>query len=148
MEDVAGTVKDLISEGKVRHFGLSEASVSSIRRAHSVLPVTALQSEYSLWTREPEAEILPVLEELGIGLVPFSPLGKGFLTGTIDATTSFAANDFRRTIPRFADDARVASQTLVDLIREIGSRHSNPRALRRERRRRGGRAQRRRPRRN
>ena len=123
MEDVAGTVKELIAEGKVLHFGLSEAGASSIRRAHAVQPVTALQSEYSLWTREPEAEILPVLEELGIGLVPFSPLGKGFLTGTIDTTTELAANDFRTTIPRFAPDARQANQALVDLIRTIAQRH-------------------------
>ncbi len=114
MEDVAGTVKDLIAEGKVRYFGLSEAGAKSIRRAHAVQPVAALQSEYSLWTREPEAEILPTLEELGIGLVPFSPLGKGFLTGKIDAATQFAGNDFRSQIPRFATEARDANQALVD----------------------------------
>ena len=123
MEDVAGTVKELIAEGKVRHFGLSEAGAASIRRAHAVQPVTALQSEYSLWTREPETEIIPTLEELGIGLVPFSPLGKGFLTGTIDGATTFAANDFRATIPRFAGEAREANLALVDLIRGIGARH-------------------------
>jgi aryl-alcohol dehydrogenase-like predicted oxidoreductase len=123
MEDVAGAVRRLIDEGKVRHFGLSEAGPGSIRRAHAVQPVAALQSEYSLWTREPEAEILPVLEELGIGLVPFSPLGKGFLTGTIDANTTFASNDFRSRIPRFAESARVANQALIDLIRRIGDRH-------------------------
>jgi aryl-alcohol dehydrogenase-like predicted oxidoreductase len=124
MEDVAGTVKDLVAEGKVLHFGLSEAGVGSIRRANSVHPVTALQSEYSLWTREPEAEILPTLEELGIGLVPFSPLGKGFLTGKIDSTTQFAANDFRAQIPRFSEEARDANQALIDLVRQIGERHS------------------------
>ncbi|CAN7546913.1 aldo/keto reductase [Pararhizobium sp. LjRoot238] len=123
MEDVAGVVKDLIVEGKVLHFGLSEAGAGSIRKAHAVQPVTALQSEYSLWTREPEAEILPVLEELGIGLVPFSPLGKGFLTGKIDAGTQFAANDLRSRIPRFTEDARDANQALIDLIRRIGDRH-------------------------
>jgi aryl-alcohol dehydrogenase-like predicted oxidoreductase len=122
MEDVAGTVKDLVAEGKVLHFGLSEAGAGSIRRANAVHPVTALQSEYSLWTREPEAEILPTLEELGIGFVPFSPLGKGFLTGKIDASTQFADNDFRGKIPRFADQARAANQSLVDLIRHIGER--------------------------
>lgn len=124
MEDVAGTVKDLIAEGKVRYFGLSEAGAESIRRAHAVQPVAALQSEYSLWTREPEAEIIPTLEELGIGLVPFSPLGKGFLTGKIDASTAFAANDFRSQIPRFAPEAREANQALVDLIRSVGERRS------------------------
>lgn len=123
MEDVAGVVKDLIGEGKVLHFGLSEAGAGSIRRAHAVQPVTALQSEYSLWTREPEREILPTLEELGIGLVPFSPLGKGFLTGKIDVGTQFAANDFRGSIPRFSEKAREANQALVDLIRRIGDRH-------------------------
>ena len=127
MEDVAGTVKELIAEGKVRHFGLSEASAQSIRRAHAVQPVTALQSEYSLWTREPEAEILPTLQELGIGFVPFGPLGKGFLTGTISAETTFAANDLRSSIPRFADEARAANQALVALIRGIGdSRGATP----------------------
>jgi aryl-alcohol dehydrogenase-like predicted oxidoreductase len=123
MEDVAGTVKELIGAGKVRHFGLSEAGAQSIRRAHAVQPVAALQSEYSLWTREPEAEILPTLEELGIGLVPFSPLGKGFLTGKIDANTPLASNDFRSKIPRFAPEARDANQKLVELIRSIGERH-------------------------
>jgi len=116
MEDVAGAVKELIQEGKVRHFGLSEAGVEAIRRAHAVQPVTALQSEYSLWWREPEAEILPVLEESGIGFVPFSPLGKGFLTGKIDENTTFDSTDFRSTVPRFAPDARKANQALVDLI--------------------------------
>lgn len=121
MEDVAGAVKDLITEGKVKHFGLSEAGVANIRRAHAVQPVTALQSEYSLWWREPEAEILPVLEELGIGFVPFSPLGKGFLTGAIDASTTFDANDFRNTVPRFNVDARKANQKLVTLLTEIAT---------------------------
>ncbi len=116
IEDVAGTVKELIQEGKVKHFGLSEAGVETIRRAHAVQPVTALQSEYSLWWREPEAEIFPVLEELGIGFVPFSPLGRGFLTGKIDETTSFDDNDFRNTSPRFSAEARKANQALVDLI--------------------------------
>jgi aryl-alcohol dehydrogenase-like predicted oxidoreductase len=116
MEDVAGAVKELIQEGKVRHFGLSEAGVEAIRRAHAVQPVAALQSEYSLWWREPEAEILPVLEELGIGFVPFSPLGKGFLTGKIDENTTFDSTDFRSTVPRFAPEARKANQALVDLI--------------------------------
>ncbi|MGC1270903.1 MAG: aldo/keto reductase [Croceibacterium sp.] len=120
MEDVAGAVKDLIAQGKVRYFGLSEAGAASIRRAHAVQPVAALQSEYSLWTREPETEVLPTLEELGIGLVPFSPLGKGFLTGKIDTSTTFASNDLRSTIPRFAPEAREANQRLVDLIRQIG----------------------------
>ncbi|MBW8726418.1 MAG: aldo/keto reductase [Inquilinus limosus] len=122
MEDVAGAVKDLIREGKVRHFGLSEAGAQSIRRAHAVQPVAALQSEYSLWWREPEAEILPVLEELGIGLVPFSPLGKGFLTGAIDATTAFAGNDFRNIVPRFSAEARQANQALLDLLGGIAAR--------------------------
>jgi aryl-alcohol dehydrogenase-like predicted oxidoreductase len=119
VEDVAGTVKELIAEGKVRHFGMSEAGVESIRRAHAVQPVTALQSEYSLWWREPEQEILPLLEELGIGFVPFSPLGKGFLTGAIDANTSFEKTDFRNVVPRFAEEARKANQALVDVIGEI-----------------------------
>ncbi len=119
MEDVAGTVKDLIREGKVRHFGLSEAGIQSIRRAHAVQPVAALQSEYSLWWREPEAEILPACEELGIGFVPFSPLGKGFLTGKIDETTSFAKDDFRNIVPRFSLQARKANQRLVDLLGRI-----------------------------
>ena len=122
MEDVAGTVKDLIKEGKVLHFGMSEAGVDSIRRAHAVQPVTALQSEYSLWWREPEKEILPVLEELGIGFVPFSPLGKGFLTGAIDAQTSFGETDFRNTVPRFAPEARQANRALVDVLAAIAAR--------------------------
>lgn len=122
MEDVAGTVKELIREGKVKHFGLSEAGVDSIRRAHAVQPVSALQSEYSLWWREPEKEIFPVLEELGIGFVPFSPLGKGFLTGAIDAETAFGAQDFRNTVPRFAPEARQANRTLVDVLAGIASR--------------------------
>jgi aryl-alcohol dehydrogenase-like predicted oxidoreductase len=116
MQDVAGAVKELIQEGKVRHFGLSEAGVEAIRRAHAVQPVAALQSEYSLWWREPEAEILPALEELGIGFVPFSPLGKGFLTGKIDENTTFDSTDFRSTVPRFSPEARKANQALVDLI--------------------------------
>ena len=116
LEDVAGAVKDLIDAGKVRHFGLSEAGVEAIRRAHGVQPVTALQSEYSLWWREPEAEILPTLEELGIGFVPFSPLGKGFLTGKIDENTKFDSTDFRNTVPRFSEENRRANQALVDLI--------------------------------
>ena len=119
IEDVAGTVKDLIAEGKVRHFGLSEAGAESIRRAHAVQPVTALQSEYSLWWREPERELLPLLDELGIGFVPFSPLGKGFLTGAIDQTTAFAANDFRNIVPRFAAEARAANQALVEALKGI-----------------------------
>jgi aryl-alcohol dehydrogenase-like predicted oxidoreductase len=121
IEDVAGAVKDLIDEGKVRHFGLSEAGVEVIRRAHAVQPVTALQSEYSLWWREPEAEILPALEELGIGFVPFSPLGKGFLTGKIDENTKFDSTDFRNTVPRFSPEARKANQALVDLIGEFAA---------------------------
>jgi aryl-alcohol dehydrogenase-like predicted oxidoreductase len=124
MEDVAGTVKTLVEEGKVRFFGLSEAGAGSIRRAHAVHPVAALQSEYSLWTREPEREILPTLEELGIGLVPFSPLGKGFLTGKIDTRTQFAANDLRSRIPRFSADAVAANLTLIELVRRIGERHA------------------------
>jgi aryl-alcohol dehydrogenase-like predicted oxidoreductase len=123
MEDVAGVVKDLIGEGKVLHFGLSEAGAVSIRRAHAVQPVTALQSEYSLWTREPESEILSTLESLGIGLVAFSPLGKGFLTGKIQAGTTFGGEDFRRQIPRFAPQAREANQALVELIRAVAARH-------------------------
>jgi aryl-alcohol dehydrogenase-like predicted oxidoreductase len=119
VEDVAGTVKDLIHQGKVKHFGMSEAGVKNIRRAHAVQPVTALQSEYSLWWREPEAEILPALEELGIGFVPFSPLGKGFLTGKIDESTSFEGTDFRSTVPRFSPENRKANQVVVDLISEI-----------------------------
>jgi aryl-alcohol dehydrogenase-like predicted oxidoreductase len=122
IEDVAGVVKDLIQEGKVKHFGLSEAGVQTIRRAHAVQPVTALQSEYSLWWREPEAEIIPTLEELGIGLVPFSPLGKGFLTGKIDENTTFDSTDFRNTVPRFAPEARKANRALVDLLETIAQR--------------------------
>jgi aryl-alcohol dehydrogenase-like predicted oxidoreductase len=121
IEDVAGAVKDLIAAGKVRHFGLSEASVETIRRAHAVQPVSALQSEYSLWWREPEAEILPVLEELGIALVPFAPLGKGFLTGTIDETTTFDSGDFRRAQPRFSEEARQTNKALVDVIAGIAA---------------------------
>jgi aryl-alcohol dehydrogenase-like predicted oxidoreductase len=121
IEDVAGTVKELIEEGKVKHFGLSEAGVRTIRRAHAVQPVTALQSEYSLWWREPEAEILPVLEELGIGFVPFSPLGRGFLTGKIDANTSFDPSDMRNTVPRFAAEARAANRAVVDLLGGIAA---------------------------
>jgi aryl-alcohol dehydrogenase-like predicted oxidoreductase len=121
IEDVAGTVKDLINEGKVKHFGLSEAGVQTIRRAHAVQPITALQSEYSLFWREPEAEIIPVLEELGIGFVPFSPLGKGFLTGKINADTVFDSNDFRNSVPRFNLENRKANQALVNLITEIAA---------------------------
>ena len=121
IEEVAGTVKELIAEGKVKHFGLSEAGVKNIRRAHAVLPVTALQSEYSIWWREPEAEILPTLEELGIGFVPFSPLGKGFLTGKIDETTTFDPKDFRNTVPRFAPENRKANQTIVDVVKRIAA---------------------------
>jgi aryl-alcohol dehydrogenase-like predicted oxidoreductase len=119
IEDVAGTVKDLIAQGKVKHFGMSEAGVKTIRRAHAIQPVTAVQSEYSLWWRRPEEELIPTLEELGIGFVPFSPLGKGFLTGTIDEKTSFVSSDFRNIIPRFAPDARKANQTIVDVLRAI-----------------------------
>jgi len=119
IEDVAGTVKDLIAEGKVKHFGLSEAGVETIRRAHAVQSVTALQSEYSLWWREPEAEILPTLEELGIGFVPFSPLGKGFLTGAIKQGTTFGSDDFRSIVPRFSPEALQANQALVDLLGQI-----------------------------
>jgi aryl-alcohol dehydrogenase-like predicted oxidoreductase len=122
IEDVAGAVKELIRQGKVRHFGLSEAGVQVIRRAHAVLPVAALQSEYSLWWREPEAEILPTLEELGIGFVSFSPLGKGYLTGKIDETTTFHASDFRNTVPRFAPEAREANKALVELLTSIAGR--------------------------
>jgi aryl-alcohol dehydrogenase-like predicted oxidoreductase len=121
MEDVAGTVKDLIQEGKVKHFGLSEAGVPSIRKAHAVQPVAALQSEYSLWWREPEKEILPTLEELGIGFVPFSPLGKGFLTGAINENTTFDKTDFRNTVPRFSEENRKANQALVDLLGKIAA---------------------------
>lgn len=116
IEDVAGTVKDLIQEGKVKHFGLSEAGASTIRKAHAVQPVTALQSEYSLWTRQHEKEIIPTIEELGIGLVAYSPLGKGFLTGKIDATTTFAEGDIRNILPRYTEDARNANQALLDII--------------------------------
>jgi len=122
IEDVAGAVKDLIEAGKVKHFGLSEAGVQTIRRAHAVQPVTALQSEYSLWWREPEAEVMPALEELGIGFVPFSPLGKGFLTGKIDESTKFDSSDFRNSVPRFTPDARKANQALVDLLGVIAKR--------------------------
>ena len=122
IEEVAGTVKELIREGKVRHFGLSEAGVQTIRRAHAVQPVAALQNEYSLWTRTPEKEVLPALEELGIGLVAYSPLGKGFLTGKISQTTSFDSTDFRNTLPRFTPEARKANQALVDLLAEMGKR--------------------------
>jgi aryl-alcohol dehydrogenase-like predicted oxidoreductase len=121
IEDVAGTVKDLIREGKVKHFGLSEAGVQSIRRAHAVQPVAALESEYSLWWREPEAEVLPACEELGIGFVPFSPLGKGFLTGKIDENTSFDKDDFRNIVPRFSPEARKANQALVDQLGSIAA---------------------------
>ena len=123
MEDVAGTVKELIQQGKVRYFGLSEAGAGSIRRAHAVQPVSALQSEYSLWTRDPENGIIPTLEELGIGLVPYSPLGKGFLAGKIDTNTTFDASDYRNAIPRFSPGARQSNQVLVDLIRSVGMRH-------------------------
>ena len=122
IEDVAGAVKELIGQGKVRHFGLSEAGAQTIRRAHAVQPVTALQSEYSLWWREPEQEILPTLEELGIGFVPFSPLGKGFLTGAISASTTFDSTDFRNVVPRFTPEARKANQALVDLLGGIAAR--------------------------
>ena len=122
IEDVAGTVKELIEEGKVKHFGLSEAGAQTIRRAHAVQPVTALQSEYSLWWREPEEQILSVLEELGIGFVPFSPLGKGFLTGKIDETTEFASDDFRNTVPRFDLDARKANRAFVELLAGVAER--------------------------
>src|ERR1700683_1699570 len=122
IEDVAGAVKDLIQQGKVKHFGLSEAGVKTIRRAHAVQPVAALQSEYSLWWREPEEEILPTLEELGIGFVPFSPLGKGFLTGTIDENTTFTSTDFRNTVPRVAPEAPKANRALVDLLEAIAQR--------------------------
>jgi aryl-alcohol dehydrogenase-like predicted oxidoreductase len=122
IEDVAGAVKDLIRAGKVKHFGLSEAGVQTIRRAHAVQPVTALQSEYSLWWRRPEAEVLPTLEELGIGLVAYSPLGRGFLTGKIDESTTFDSTDFRSTLPRFTPEARKANQALLDLLREIAER--------------------------
>jgi len=122
IEDVAGAVKDLIQEGKVKHFGLSEAGVQTIRRAHAVQPVTALQSEYSLWTRTPEKEVIPTLEELGIGLVPYSPLGKGFLTGKMDENTKLDSSDFRSTLPRFTPEALKANQALIDLLAGIGER--------------------------
>jgi aryl-alcohol dehydrogenase-like predicted oxidoreductase len=122
IEDVAGAVKDLIQQGKVKHFGLSEAAANTIRRAHGVQPVTAVQSEYSLWYREPEREILPTLEELGIGFVPFSPLGKGFLTGKIDDTTTFDSSDFRSSVPRFTAENRKANQVLVDLLQSMAQR--------------------------
>jgi len=122
IEDVAGAVKDLIQEGKVRYFGLSEAGAQTIRRAHAVQPVTAVQSEYSLWWRKPEEELLPTLQELGIGFVPFSPLGKGFLTGQINEQTTFDSSDFRNIVPRFTPEARKANQVLVDLLRTIGER--------------------------
>ncbi len=122
IEDVAGAVKDLIQQGKVKHFGLSEPGAKTIRRAHAVQPVTAIQSEYSLWWREPEKEILPTLEELGIGFVPFSPLGKGFLTGKIDEHTTFDSSDFRNIVPRFTAEARKANQALVDLLGRIAER--------------------------
>jgi aryl-alcohol dehydrogenase-like predicted oxidoreductase len=122
IEDVAGAVKDLIRQGKVKHFGLSEAAPSTIRRAHAVQPITALQSEYSLWTREPEAEVIPTLEELGIGFVPYSPLGRGFLTGKMDEKTRFDASDFRNALPRFTPEAREANQSLVELLSRIGKR--------------------------
>ncbi|HVC46152.1 MAG TPA: aldo/keto reductase [Terracidiphilus sp.] len=124
IEEVAGAVKDLIQQGKVRHFGLSEAGVGTIRRAHAVQPVAALQNEYSLWWRRPEAEVIPALEELGIGMVPYSPLGKGFLTGKMDATTPLASNDFRSTLPRFTPEARTANQAVVDLLTRIGKQKS------------------------
>ena len=124
IEEVAGTVRDLIQEGKVKHFGLSEAGAQTIRQAHAVQPVTALQSEYSLWTRQHEKEIIPTIEELGIGLVAYSPLGKGFLTGKIDATTQFAAGDIRNTLPRYTEDARKANQALIDLINTFATRHN------------------------
>jgi len=128
IEEVAGTVKELIAEGKVKHFGLSEAGVQSIRRAHAVQPVAALQSEYSLWWREPEQDILPVLEELGIGFVPFSPLGKGFLTGAINEQTTFAADDFRTVVPRFSEENRKANAQLVELLGQIAASKDASRA--------------------
>src|SRR5436190_19521798 len=127
IEDVAGAVKDLIREGKVKHFGLSEPGVQTIRRAHAVQQIAAVQSEYSMWWREPEQEVLPTLEELGIGLVPFSPLGKGFLTGAINENTTFDSSDFRNVVPRFSADARKANQTVVELLRDIAARkHATP----------------------
>jgi len=127
IEDVAGTVKELIAQGKVKHFGMSEAGVKNIRRAHAVQPLTALQSEYSIWWREPEADILPALEELGIGFVPFSPLGRGFLTGKIDETTTFEPSDFRNTLPRYSAENRKANQAIVDLVKRIaGQKNATP----------------------
>lgn len=127
IEEVAGAVKELVSQGKVRHFGLSEAGAQTIRRAHAVHPVAALQSEYSLWWRERETDVMPVLEELGIGLVPFSPLGRGFLTGTIDANTAFDSADFRNTLPRFTPDARKANKVIVDLVADLAAKkHATP----------------------
>jgi pyridoxine 4-dehydrogenase len=128
IEDVAGTVSQLIAEGKVKHFGLSEAGVQTLRRAHAVQPVAALQSEYSLWWREPEQQILPVLEELGVGFVPFSPLGKGFLTGAIDADTTFTADDFRNVVPRFSEDNRRANAQLVEVLGQLADRQHATRA--------------------
>ena len=122
IEDVAGTVKELIAQGKVKHFGMSEAGARTIRRAHAIQPVTAVQSEYSLWWRRPEEELLPTLEQLGIGFVPFSPLGKGFLTGTIDEKTTFVSSDFRNIVPRFAPEARKANQAIVDVLRRIAEK--------------------------
>src|SRR5688572_12418865 len=124
IEDVAGTVRELIRQGKVKHFGLSEAGMQTLRRAHAVQPVTALQNEYSLWWRKPEEEVLPTCEELGIGFVPFSPLGRGFLTGKIDENTTFEKDDFRNIVPRFTPEARKANQTLVDLLRQIADRRN------------------------
>ncbi len=124
IEDVAGTVKDLIQQGKVKHFGLSEAGAQTIRRAHAVQPVAAVQSEYSVWFRDPEKEVLPTLQELGIGFVPYSPLGRGFLTGTIDENTKFDSSDFRSILPRFTPEARKANQSLIDLLRRIGKREN------------------------
>ena len=127
IEDVAGAVKDLIQQGKVKHFGLSEAGMQTLRRAHAIQPVTALQNEYSLWWRRPEAEVLPTCEELGIGFVPYSPLGRGFLTGKIDENTTFEKDDFRNIVPRFTPEARKANQTLVDLLRQLAERkHATP----------------------
>ncbi len=127
IEDVAGAVKDLIAAGKVKHFGLSEPGLETIRRAHAVQPVTAIQNEYSLWTRTPETDVLPLIEELGIGFVPYSPLGRGFLTGKIDESTTFESSDFRNILPRFSAEARKANQALVDLLKSIGERkHATP----------------------
>jgi aryl-alcohol dehydrogenase-like predicted oxidoreductase len=126
IEEVAGAVRDLIQAGKVKHFGLSEAATGTIRRAHAIQPVTAVQSEYSLWTRGPEAELLATLEELGIGFVPYSPLGRGFLTGKIDETTSFDKTDFRNALPRFTPEARKANQALIDLLGRLGGKRATP----------------------